>query len=303
MTGPASDQARERQRLTVDHRLDLAALFRSTPGPRCFGPGDLWWATRTPDGPGTVTLHRSRPDEVIAEAWGPGAGWLIGQTPGLLGHRDTPAGFRPDGRLGARWRSHPVVLPRTDRLWDAAVSAVFGQKVQAVKAGAATRALARRFGTPAPGPRAGWILPAPATVAELGSFRFHPIGVERRRAETLQRLARALPGSEAPGTADPALVEHRLRVVRGVGPWTSAMITATALGHADAVPVGDFHIPDSVCWMLAGEPSGDDDRMLQLLEPYVGHRWRVIRLAETTSRPPRRGPRLALDGDGMSRGR
>jgi 3-methyladenine DNA glycosylase/8-oxoguanine DNA glycosylase len=50
------------------------------------------------------------------------------------------------------------------------------------------------------------------------------------------------------------------------------------LGDADAVPIGDLHLPHEVCWALAGESSGDDQRMLELLEPWRGQRFRVLRL-------------------------
>ncbi len=50
------------------------------------------------------------------------------------------------------------------------------------------------------------------------------------------------------------------------------------LGDADAVPTGDLHLPDEVGWALAGERRADDARMLELLEPFRGHRFRLLRL-------------------------
>ena len=84
-----------------------------------------------------------------------------------------------------------------------------------------------------------------------------------------------------------------------------AVITDTrvSMGDADAVPTGDYHIPNTVAWVMAGEPRADDARMLELLEPYRGHRWRVIRLAKANGSAPKYGPRLSLRGDGLSRGR
>jgi len=68
-----------------------------------------------------------------------------------------------------------------------------------------------------------------------------------------------------------------------------------ALGDPDAVSVGDYHLPSMVAWALAGEARADDERMLELLEPYRGHRARVVQLLELAGiGPPRRGPRLAL---------
>jgi 3-methyladenine DNA glycosylase/8-oxoguanine DNA glycosylase len=86
----------------------------------------------------------------------------------------------------------------------------------------------------------------------------------------------------------------RLRALPLVGPWTAAEVGLRALGDADAVSVGDFHLAHAVCWALAGEPRGTDERMLELLAPYASHRARVIRLIEAAGiHAPRRGPRMA----------
>jgi 3-methyladenine DNA glycosylase/8-oxoguanine DNA glycosylase len=69
-------------------------------------------------------------------------------------------------------------------------------------------------------------------------------------------------------------------------------VTLRALGDPDAVSVGDFHLPNLVAFALAGEPRADDSRMLELLEPWRGHRARVIRLLESSGiAAPRFGPR------------
>ena len=68
-----------------------------------------------------------------------------------------------------------------------------------------------------------------------------------------------------------------------------------ALGDADAVSVGDFHLPNVVCWALAHEPRGTDERMLELLEPYRGHRGRVQALLEAGNvAAPAFGPRMEV---------
>jgi len=79
----------------------------------------------------------------------------------------------------------------------------------------------------------------------------------------------------------------RLRAIVGVGPWTAARIGLIALGDPDAVPIGDLHVPHLVTWALAGERRGSDERMLELLEPYRGHRARVLRLLMLGLGPPR----------------
>ncbi len=87
----------------------------------------------------------------------------------------------------------------------------------------------------------------------------------------------------------------RLRAFPGVGAWSAAEVALVALGDADAVSVGDYNLPHQVSWALAGERQGTDARMLELLEPYRGHRGRVLRLLVAGGTvPPRHGPRLAL---------
>jgi 3-methyladenine DNA glycosylase/8-oxoguanine DNA glycosylase len=90
------------------------------------------------------------------------------------------------------------------------------------------------------------------------------------------------------------VARQRLTAYPGVGPWTAAEVTSRAMGDADAVSIGDFHLPNVVAWLLAGEARADDARMLALLEPWRGQRGRVIRLLEASGvGPPRFGPRLA----------
>ena len=87
----------------------------------------------------------------------------------------------------------------------------------------------------------------------------------------------------------------RLTSIPGIGPWTAGEVAVRALGDVDAVSVGDFHLPNVVAYALAGEPRASDARMLELLEPYRGHRAIVIRLLELSGiQAPRYGPRLAF---------
>jgi 3-methyladenine DNA glycosylase/8-oxoguanine DNA glycosylase len=92
-----------------------------------------------------------------------------------------------------------------------------------------------------------------------------------------------------------AEADRQLRLLPGVGPWTSAEVRQRACGDPDAVSVGDYHLPKTVGWTLAGQRGTDDEGMLELLAPYAGQRYRVQRLIELGgSAPPRRGPRMAV---------
>jgi 3-methyladenine DNA glycosylase/8-oxoguanine DNA glycosylase len=91
------------------------------------------------------------------------------------------------------------------------------------------------------------------------------------------------------------VARERLQAFPGVGPWTAAEVARIALGDADAVSVGDYHLPHLVGWALAGEARGTDERMLELLEPYRGQRGRVQLLLEASGlHAPRYGPRAEV---------
>jgi 3-methyladenine DNA glycosylase/8-oxoguanine DNA glycosylase len=135
--------------------------------------------------------------------------------------------------------------------------------------------------------------PDPAAVAAMPYYAMHPLGVERRRAEVLRTVCGR--ASRIEGLSEDPTQEARawLELLPGVGPWTAAQVAQIALGDADAVSVGDFHMPHMVCWALAREPRGTDERMLELLEPYRGHRARVQHLLLASgAKAPRFGPRL-----------
>lgn len=167
------------------------------------------------------------------------------------------------------------------------------QKVTGAEAQLAYRRLVLRYGDPAPGP-GGLRLPlAPERLAALPYHALHPVGLEQRRADTLRRVASRAAWLERAGQLPAADALARLQAIPGIGPWTAAETARVAFGDPDAVSVGDYHLRSLVSWALAGEPRGDDARMLELLEPYRGQRARVVRLLELSGiRAPRYGPRM-----------
>jgi 3-methyladenine DNA glycosylase/8-oxoguanine DNA glycosylase len=270
---------------------------RSDPTFRLAADG-VWRATRTPEGPGTIRLRVTGGDpcEIAATAWGDGAPWLLDRASGLVGELDSLVGFDPT--------LHPVVdrlarslgrlrLPRTERVLDALVPAILEQKVIGLEARRSFAGLVRLAGEPAPGPAPLLLPPSPAALARLPTWDFHRLGVERKRADTIRRAASIAPQLEAAVPLGTSVLQQRLLAIPGVGPWTAAEVCRLALGDADAVSVGDYHLPNAVAWALAREPRADDDRMLELLAPFAPHRGRVVRLIESgAGGAPRRGPRL-----------
>ncbi|MCH5644014.1 MULTISPECIES: 3-methyladenine DNA glycosylase [unclassified Gordonia (in: high G+C Gram-positive bacteria)] len=249
--------------------------------------GSIWRCVHTPDGPGTLTV-RSDATSVIGRAWGPGASWLLDRMPDLLGARDTPEALAPRDQVVAQLvaRSEGLRMGRTDRVWEALVPAILEQKVVGREAWRAWRYLLRRYGDRAPGPVPDRmrVPPPPSVWAQIPSWEWHRSGAEPVRMRTIRGAT----------SIDVERHADRLTVLRGVGPWTEAEVRMRAVGDADAVPVGDYHIPSLVGQTLIGEPV-DDDGMLELLEPYAGQRGRVVRLCELHgTMPERHGHRMSV---------
>ncbi|MDP9395620.1 MAG: DNA-3-methyladenine glycosylase 2 family protein, partial [Actinomycetota bacterium] len=122
---------------------------------------------------------------------------------------------------------------------------------------------------------------------------WHRAGVDAKRASTVLAAARVAARLEQTAALPHDACDRRLTAVPGIGAWTSAEVRQRAHGDPDAVSVGDYHLPTLVGHALVGKPV-DDDGMLELLEPYAGHRYRAVRLIELlVVRPPRRAPRMA----------
>jgi 3-methyladenine DNA glycosylase/8-oxoguanine DNA glycosylase len=267
-----------------------------------FGPslrienGDVWRATRTPDGPATVHLRRVA-GTIEVEAWGTGATWAAAQAPSLCGEEDDASGFQPRHRLIAdlHRRNPGLRLPKTRSVFEALVPAVLEQKVTTAEAKAGYRALVDSLGESAPGPVRLKLPPSSQVLARTPYWAFHRFGVERRRAVVIIEAARSANRLEETTTMDLASAYRRLLAFPGVGPWTAAKVALVALGDPDAVPIGDYHLPHAVGYALEGTPRSSDERMLELLDPYRGHRARVIRLLMVSGiAAPRFGPRQPL---------
>jgi len=287
----------------VDPSAVLGPFLRGARDPawRKAADASWWWATRTPDGPGSLRLITDG-RLVTAHAWGEGAVRLVDAVPSLLGFADDPTGFPvealPD-RLqpvwvdfGARWR-----VPRSGRVLEALVAGILEQKVTGVESRRGWGSLLTELGEPAPGPTPPHmrVMPDALAIRRVPSWQWHRWGVQPQQASTILRAAQVAGRLEQ--CADLPLPEarRRLAAVDGIGPWTVAEVASRALGDPDAVSFGDFHLAGSVVYAFTGDMNGTDDDMAELLEPFSGHRHRVQRLVESSPfTRPRRGPRAKI---------
>ncbi|MFD5876368.1 DNA-3-methyladenine glycosylase family protein [Streptomyces sp. NPDC060322] len=288
----------------LDLRLVLSPLRRGPADPayRALPDGTFWRATRTPAGPGTLRVAASHDGRIAAAAWGPGARWLLDGLPALLGADDTPDAFRPRHRLLAltQHRRPGLRLLRTGLVMESLIPSVLEQKVTTDEAYRAWRLLLRTYGTPAPGP-AGvtfgthglYVMPDARTWSLIPSWEWHRAGVDAKRSATILRAVRVARRMEEAAAMDLPDAMARLQLIPGIGPWTAAETLQRSNGAADAVTVGDLHLPGIVGHALADNRNADDEEMLALLAPYEGQRHRATRLIMLSGRTPaRRAPKM-----------
>lgn len=261
------------------------------------GRGHAVRALRTPAGPATVSL-RTRGREIVAEAWGAGAAWILDHAPGYVGRHDDLSGFAPDGHPAvarAHRRRPGLRIARTGLVVDTLVPTILAQKVTGTEAKRAWSGIVRSWGEPAPGPTGLLLAPRPDALAARPYWAYHRFGVERTRAETIRRACARIGRLEEAVGMERMAAWRRLTALPGLGHWTAAILMRHAMGDPDTVEAGDYHLKNTVGWNLAGEPRANDERMLELLEPFAGHRGRVVLLLESAGqRAPRYGPRRAL---------
>ena len=245
------------------------------------GSGRFVRATWTPDGPATVMIRWSPDRPLSAETWGAGGDWLLAQVPAMIGDLDRGA---PHLEID----DHPVVaatalanrharIGASSTLYHELLPTIIEQRITSGEAKQQWARLCRALSQPAPGPFTRLLLPPePRVLVRQPSWWFHPLGIERKRAQPLIEVARHASKMWAWADRGPDEAARLLKLVRGVGVWTVGCVLAPALGDADAVPVGDYHVKNIVAFNLANEARATDERMLELLEPYAGQRGRVV---------------------------
>ncbi len=252
-----------------------------------FGPGDPtaqrgpgWFvkAWRSPGGPVSLRLERTSSREVKAVAWGEGVEWALARVPALLGCDDRPERFVPGPPLERYARD--LTRARLARVpWpvDKLLAYVLQQRVRFDDAAASWRHLLRRHGETAPGAADLVLLPPTGVLPAHGDHAWRRARIDHQRPAAAREVLRY--AHRILETADMPLsdVRRRLGALRGVGTWTVEMTMGFGFGDPDAVPTGDYNLPHIVVRALSGGERGTDADMLALLEPFAGHRFRVLR--------------------------
>lgn len=171
-------------------------------------------------------------------------------------------------------RAFGVKPPRYGRLWEAICNAVVFQQVSIESATAVMRRLIAHYSPPI---HFGDVtlypfVPLLEVLESLPSV-LRGLGLSEAKVRTLQGAARLLLGkhlaeAELEALPTPAAMA-RLCELRGVGPWTAAVIMLRGFGRLDVFPEGDSGARRSIRGLL-GPEAGDAGDILEVLGPWRG---------------------------------
>jgi 3-methyladenine DNA glycosylase/8-oxoguanine DNA glycosylase len=217
-------------------------------------------------------------DALVVRAFGKHAGELLAETVAGLEQDDRYFHFGIEDRGILRLHSllPGLRLLRVPWIYDMTCSAILQQRIRTVDAMRDWRRITQRYGSLGPmGLRA---FPEASVLAQAPRFALERMGIDARRSSALLRFANELRFVRFHAGMDFGALRQTLLRVCGIGPWTTETVMGYGAGDVDATITGDLHLPHLVCYALAGEREGSDERMVELLEPFRGHRFRVIRL-------------------------
>ncbi len=188
-----------------------------------------------------------------------------------------------------------VKPPRYASAWEACAHAVVFQQISIYAAAAIMQRCVRLLGEPV---RAGGVactpFPEPWRWLDASGDDLRAAGLSRNKVAHLRSVATAFAG----GTLDDAQLEalpteaaaQRLTAVRGLGPWSAAVVLLRGLGRLDVFPMRDSGVARTVA-LLAGGPV-DLDELLERLGPVRGMLYYHLLLGRL--QPP--DPPPGLDG-------
>lgn len=299
---PTAEYRRALKAPGIDLRntLQQIGVYRVDPTHRS-APGAFAKAVLTPAGPGVMQLAWNSSGDVDAEAWGSGAEWLIDRVDRWVGTNDDLCGFDPAAhpKVERWWRDHSGLrLAALGVIWQELVLVLLGQRVTTEEAARSWNRICRTWGEPAPGPADLMLPPTPDVIAGLTYRELHQANVDRRRADAILVAARRANRLEEAAAMNVDDAYQRLTALPGLGAWTATATLVSSHGHPDVIVLRDYGQPTTVNYAFTGDAErlppdeGGDEIMCAHLEPWRGHRQRIIRLLFAAKiQAPRRRPK------------
>ncbi len=178
--------------------------------------------------------------------------------------------------------------PRYPTLWEACVNAIVFQQISLSAASAIMHRVTVALGYPV---RSEGILlytfPTAASVLGADDDLLRAAGLSLNKLTTLRRVGEAL----ASGALDEALLEQQssadaaalLRGIKGIGPWTAAVILLRGLGRLDVFPMNDTSVARNLV-LVTRSATIDIERTLRALSPQQGMLYYHLLLARLEAR-------------------
>jgi DNA-3-methyladenine glycosylase II len=204
--------------------------------------------------PAIVSVTQPAPDTLLVSINGIDAGVettarVLATVRRMLGTEQRPSEFHRRAR-GVSWlsplarRMRGLRPPRYPALFEACANAILFQQVSLQAATAIMRRVIVAIGTRVV--HAGVplvVFPSVEQFLDAGDAVIHNAGVSAGKLATLRRAAEAI----ANGDLSEALLDERssadaamlLRGIKGIGPWTAAVILLRGLGRLDVFPGND----------------------------------------------------------------
>jgi DNA-3-methyladenine glycosylase II len=185
-------------------------------------------------------------------------------------------------------RMRGVRPPRYPTLWEACVNAIVFQQVSLH---AASAIMHRLIVALQPSVHSGGVslyqFPTAETVLRTDDHLLRAAGLSSGKLATLRRVAELL----AAGTLDESMLETLeshdaaalLRGIKGIGPWTAAVILLRGLGRLDVFPMNDTSVARNLA-LVGGSGPLDVEGVLHALSPQQGMLYYHLLLARLETR-------------------
>jgi DNA-3-methyladenine glycosylase II len=160
------------------------------------------------------------------------------------------------------WAARGVKPPRYPSLWEAICNAVLYQQVSLEAATSTMRRFVAHFGRPVSfGGYPLYTFPPPDSVLQTGPDVLRMLGLSANKVRALQEaaanlLAGRLRAEDLEVLPTPEAMS-RLTALRGVGPWTAAVILLRGFGRLDVFPEGDSGARRNMQGLLGSAVDGD----------------------------------------------
>jgi DNA-3-methyladenine glycosylase II len=190
-----------------------------------------------------------------------------------LAHFDRAAAHIPWLKLLAE-RMHGVRPPRYPTLWEACVNAVVFQQISLIAATAIMQRLIVALGQSLVSDGfQHYSFPSMTSFLAADDDLLRAAGLSVGKLMTLRRVGEAL----AAGTLDETMLEQQASAdaaatlcrIKGIGPWTAAVVLLRGLGRLDVFPMNDTSVMRNLA-LVSGSAAVDVESTLRALSPQQG---------------------------------